>query len=328
MENFINIEKSRLNVANKSKPNNGFLFNYYDVDTNTYMIRDENGFEKPVNLHTSNTIIGNNISPLNRNILGIGQNLNINTEFSFSSGLGTEVNGNYSVSFGLKTIANDDYSFSIGRYTKSNGVSSFSGGRGIIYDDVIKYVTASGDNSFNFSSINKHYDKGGVESKNSAILGGLNNSILKYSDNSAIIGGLDNTIKENVINSVIIGGKHITATENDTLYTNNIVSDNIKLNIKKNENNYLFINKNNELETNTFINSQTFNLFGNGKKTFKLSHKLKEKYLFIQVISNKKNIIVNNYKIKFINKDCFEITFNKEICNESYLLICLKGNLI
>jgi hypothetical protein len=55
----------------------------------------------------------------------------------------------------------------------------------------------------------------------SIVAGGLNNTISNDSTSSGIFGGTSNNITNNVLNTVIVGGLNITASQNNSLYTQN-----------------------------------------------------------------------------------------------------------
>ena len=55
-----------------------------------------------------------------------------------------------------------------------------------------------------------------------SILAGQNNTISGTSTSSAIVGGATNVI-DNALRSVVLGGQNITATDNDTVYTPNLI---------------------------------------------------------------------------------------------------------
>lgn len=62
----------------------------------------------------------------------------------------------------------------------------------------------------------------GQGSYRSAIVGGNNNNIGSGTTSSVIIAGVGNSINNGVINSVVVGGNSLTATENNTLYCQNL----------------------------------------------------------------------------------------------------------
>lgn len=162
---------------------------------------------------------------------------------SFSLGFFNYAGGQFgSMAQGLVTYATGQSALSTGAYTIASGSEAFSGGLGLQGAgtagqglDMRRMVRAAGVASFNFSQNNASATVNtGAMAANSAILGGLNHSIVSTSaqgsilggstgtisgtsTNSAIIGGSSNTVN-GVTNTVVLGGSSITASQASFVY--------------------------------------------------------------------------------------------------------------
>lgn len=115
--------------------------------------------------------------------------------YSGIGGYASIASGSYSFGFGAVVSATGTYSTALNFYTTASGIASFAGGWGLS----TYRVTSSGDAAFNFS-------KTSTKTSDAA------------ADKSAILGGLDNTIVDTATGAVILGGTTQTATQIGVVY--------------------------------------------------------------------------------------------------------------
>jgi hypothetical protein len=148
---------------------------------------------------------------------------------SFAAGTYNKASGYSSMAYGYESEASGSFSTARGSYTNAVGANSFASGAGVSSTDRLK---ASGASSFNHSR-NTNANVLGAVASDSAILGGLNQTINNSAVNSAIIGGSSNVIASTALRSVILGGQNITANVADTVYVPNLeVATNGKITMK------------------------------------------------------------------------------------------------
>jgi len=182
--------------------------------------------------------------------IAIGPSSKSSGPFSISMGAGNTSSGSFSVALGLKNTASSTNSYSLGENNistnddalclgnsnKATGVQSvaigflsyasggnaFAGGSGGVSGNDTTRLKASGNNTFNYSQVWPGFTGVGAAANNSAILGGINNSIQSGATTSAIIGGKINVITASAKNSVILGGNNLTANDSNSVYVQNL----------------------------------------------------------------------------------------------------------
>lgn len=108
--------------------------------------------------------------------------------FAFAEGNINVASGSIAHAEGIKTVASGSFSHSQGNTTIASGFYSHAGGNGLSTGG--RELLASGTAAFNHSQNDSNQTGGdGALADNSAILGGLNNSIAAGNQRAAIIGG-------------------------------------------------------------------------------------------------------------------------------------------
>jgi len=191
-------------VLNKRTDSNGILtFTPAEFENDINNILESSGSESNtadlIDSYTNDvlTLRGLKSSTIDFNVDDSGcLVMEVNTTISGSSSCNYWISGQTGIN-SLRVInsssisATGDYAIATGFATNASGFASNAGG---------KDTTASGANSFT------HGENNDSRASNSAILGGLNNTVINTSTNS-----------------VIIGGNNITATQSNTVYTPSIV---------------------------------------------------------------------------------------------------------
>ncbi|MBU0489744.1 MAG: hypothetical protein KKA07_05755, partial [Bacteroidetes bacterium] len=135
--------------------------------------------------------IGNNNTAAGNQSVAIGERNQSLGKGSYTYGLDNISTGERSLAIGNGTLAEGETSMALGFLTKATGTRSWAAGSGATNGTDTAWLSTSGRNAFNFSSISKDYTGTGVAADYSAILGGNNNSIEPSARYSIVLGGKD-----------------------------------------------------------------------------------------------------------------------------------------
>lgn len=191
------------------------------VDEDGYLVKkDETGtYEKIVKDETYGIFLR-----LETDFLTIGNRVQDSVEGLYSLAQGDRVKSTkiYSTSIGKTAYSTGEFSYSHGENVEATGKYSYSSG----FSKKVSIIS-SGINSFvhTASIIYSDTNQYGTNADYSVVLGGYNNKINSSAGNSVILGGHNNIVATGIVNSVILGGYNISATQSNTVYTKNIISD-------------------------------------------------------------------------------------------------------